>query len=373
MRITGVDCFGYTIAYSHGEYVMSGGRAARTQAGTLLRLRTDEGHEGWGESTPLGATYLPTHPEGIRAALQFLAPHLLQLDPTNISAVNERMDSVLLGHPYAKSAVDIACWDLFGKALGRPVAALLGGVLQDDFALYEAVPLGRPDEMASFVEARTAAGIGRFQLKVGNDPLEDVARASACVAAAKDDAIVVADANGGWNLYEARLAVNAMGRLPVLVEQPCRTTADCVLATAGSPLPLVLDESVSTLDDVYQAKHAAGASSVNLKLSRLGGITKTALLRDVLQGLDMKVSIEDMWGGDVVTAAVSHLAASTSPDHLFMVSFFNDWTDGHVAGHEPRSSAGRGSVPVGAGLGIVVDPSGLVPVFELSGEHAARL
>ena len=82
----------------------------------------------------------------------------------------------------------------------------------------------------------------------------------------------------------------------------------------------------------------------------------------------MSVSLEDMWGGDIITAAVSHLAASTSPDHLMNVSFFNDWTDGHVAGHQPRSASGRGSAPTAPGLGIEVDAARLgEPVFVAAG------
>jgi cis-L-3-hydroxyproline dehydratase len=366
VKIVGVDAFGYEVRYAHGEYVMSGGRAAVTQTGTLVRLRTDEGLAGWGEITPLGSTYLPTFSDGIRAALRFLAPHLLGLDPTNISVVTRVMDAVLMGHQYAKSPVDIACWDIRGRAVGLPVSALFGGVLQEDFPVYQAVPLGTPESMASFVERGREAGINRFQLKVGNDPRDDDARTRAVVAKAADDTIVIADSNGGWNLLDARIAMNALADLPVFIEQPCRTTEDSVLAARGSRLPLVLDESIVTLSDVYEAKQAAGVSSINIKISRVGGLTGAARMRDVMQELNLGVSVEDMWGGDVITAAVSHLAASTRPESLLMVSFMNDWTDGRIAGHQPRSAGGRGSAPTGPGLGIEVDTSRLgEPLFSV--------
>jgi cis-L-3-hydroxyproline dehydratase len=367
LKLTGLDGFGYELRYAHGEYVMSGGRAAAAQIGTLVRLRTDEGLDGWGEITPLGSTYLPTFAEGVRTALRFLAPHLLGLDPTNISGVRRTMDAVLMGHQYAKSAVDIACWDLHGKAAGLPIAALLGGVLQEEFPIYEAVPLGSPESMASFVQRRSAAGIKRFQLKVGNDPRDDAARTRAVVETAADDTIIVADSNGGWSLLDARVAMNSMAGLPVFIEQPCRTTEDSMLAARGSALPLVLDESIVTLSDVYQAKRSAGVSSVNIKISRVGGLTGAALMRDVMQELNLMVSVEDMWGGDLITAAVSHLAASTRPESLLMTSFMNDWTDGHIAGYQPRSVNGRGSAPAAPGLGIQVDTSLLgEPLFTVN-------
>jgi L-alanine-DL-glutamate epimerase-like enolase superfamily enzyme len=355
MKIIGIDVFSYPIGYVHGTYVMSGGREATHQDGTLVRVRTDEGVTGWGEVATLGRTYLPTSPGTIRAALAELAPALLGLDPTNPARLGRVMDATLLGQPYAKSAVDVACWDVFGQALGRPVADLLGGVLTERWPLYEAVPLGDPAAMAAFVTTRRAAGIDRFQLKVGNEPRTDVARTRACVEAGGSTTVVVADANGGWDLAAARIALQGLADLPVFVEQPCRTTEDCALVSRGSALPLVLDESVSTLADVWAAKHDAGAVSVNLKISRVGGLTRTALLRDALQELGLRVSVEDMWGGDVVTAAVSQLAASTRPESLFMTSFFNDWTDGHVAGYRPRSVDGFGCLPDGPGLGITVD------------------
>ena len=119
-----------------------------------------------------------------------------------------------------------------------------------------------------------SAGIDRFQLKVGNEPGTDVARTRACVEAGGLSTVVVADANGGWDLASARVAIHGMRDLGVFVEQPCRSTADSAAAHRGSPLPLVLDESVSTLADLVAARHEAGAVSVNLKISRVGGLTR---------------------------------------------------------------------------------------------------
>ena len=208
------------------------------------------------------------------------------------------MDATLLGQPYAKSALDVACWDLAGKALDRPVADLLGGVLTERWPLYEAVPLGDPAAMADFVQGRRAAGIERFQLKVGNEPRTDVARTRACVDAG-------GDYHRGRRRRERRVGPRLgaggparAGRAAGVRRAALRTTADCALAHRGSPLPLVLDESVSTLADVV-GEAGRRAVSVNLKISRVGGLTRTALLRDAMQELGLRVSLEDMWGGDV--------------------------------------------------------------------------
>lgn len=364
MKIIGIDVHHYDLTYRHGTYVMSGSRAATHQVGTLVRIRTDSALDGWGEVTTLAATYLPTFPDGIRAALRQLAAGLLGRDPTNIRAVNSAMDELLLGQLAAKSAIDIACWDVGGKSAGLPVSALLGGALASDFPLYEAVPLGPPPEMADFVTARRAEGVNRFQVKVGNDPLEDARRVQACIGAGDEDTVIDADANGGWTIADAQIAMRAMRDDRVYVEQPCRTTTDCALARQNSPLPLILDESIVNASDVFEAKHAAGACGVNIKLSRVGGISGAARMRDLLQDLNMLIAVEDMWGGDVITAAVSHLAATTRPGRLILTSFFNDWTDGHVAGYQPRSVNGRGSAPDAPGLGVNVDLAKVgAPIF----------
>ena len=111
-----------------------------------MRLESDTGIVGWGETCPLGSTYLEAFGGGARAALAELAPVLTGLDPTNLGAIGDAMDSALRGHAYAKAAIDIACWDLLGHALNVPVSTLLGGVRSADFPLYVAIPLGPIDD-----------------------------------------------------------------------------------------------------------------------------------------------------------------------------------------------------------------------------------
>jgi len=355
MKIVGMDVYAYSVGYAHGTYIMSGDRVAKSEDGTVVRIRTDEGISGWGEITTLGKVYLPTFPAGIRTALKDLGEALVGKDPTNIAMVNRVMNATLMGQEFAKSPIDIACWDIKGRALGLPVSSLIGGVINDRFPIYEAVPLTAPEEMGAFITARRAAGINRFQLKVGNNPFDDIARVRASVEAGDANTVIVADSNGGWSLAAAKLAVQGMAGLPVYIEQPCRSTIDCILAHRGSSLPLVLDESIVNHDEVFRAKYEANAVSINLKFGKLGGLTNVVKARDLLQELNMAVSVEDMWGGDIITAATSHVAATTRPESLLMTPFFNDWTDGHLAGYTPRSSNGFGSAPAGAGLGIEVD------------------
>jgi L-alanine-DL-glutamate epimerase-like enolase superfamily enzyme len=354
-EIARVDVYGHDLTYAHGTYVMSGQRSASAQPSTLVRITTARGLVGWGETCPLAGTYLPTFAGAVRAAVAELAPALLGADPTNLSDVNARMDALLLGQPAAKSALDMACWDLFGRTLGVPVSTLLGGRVSERFPLYVAVPLDTPAATRAFITARWAEGTRHFQLKLGNDPYEDAGRTAAALEVTGDEGLVVADANGGWSLRNALIAARLLEPLPVHLEQPCRAFADCVQVRRATTLPMIYDESVTDAESLLASVRTGGGGAINLKLSKVGGLTRARQIRDLAIGLDIGLTIEDTWGGDVVTAAVSQLASSTPSRSILTVSFFNDWTQEHVAGYQPRSDQGFGSAPTGPGLGIEVD------------------
>src|ERR1700742_4434002 len=224
MKIQRIDVYSFDLTYVHGTYVMSGGREVTSLPSTLVCVTADSGLQGWGEGCPLGTTYLPAHAQGARAALALLWPALIGIDPTNLAAVNEAMDARLAGHAYAKSPLDVACWDLTARAFGTDVCTLLGGRRQERFPLYIAVPLGTPDAMTAYVLARRAEGIHRFQLKIGGNPTTDAIRARQIVEATGDEDLIIADANCGWRLNDALVAARALQGLPRLYfEQPCPT------------------------------------------------------------------------------------------------------------------------------------------------------
>src|SRR3954447_11353182 len=363
VRIVGVEVFGYRLRYAHGAYVMSQNRSIDALPSTVVRVTTDTGISGWGETCPLGPTYLEAFAGGARAALAELAPALLGVDPRNLRAAHHALDGALRGHAYAKSAGHLACWDVLGRALDVPVATLLGGVRSPDFPLYVAIPLGPLDAMVAHARDRQAEGVCHFQLKLGGDPREDAARVRAVLETDLD--VVVADANGGWRLQDATIAARALEGLDrVLFEQPCPTFEECLAVRERTTLPMVLDELITDARAVIRAYGAI--DGINLKLGRVGGLAPARLLRDLGQELGLRFTLEDSWGGDLTTAAVSHLAASTRPEALLMASFMNDWTLDHIAGYQPRSLRGRGAAPSGPGLGVDVDVEALgAPLLSL--------
>jgi cis-L-3-hydroxyproline dehydratase len=359
-RIERVDIFGYDLTYVHGDYVMSSGRVVNRLASTVVRVTSRDGTTGFGEVCPLGTTYLPAHTEGARAALREIAPSVIGGDVTNLADVHRRMDAALMGHGYAKSAIDVACWDAFGRIVGQPVATLLGGVLQHELPLYMAIPLGPPADMAAFARRERAAGIRRFQLKLGAAPAEDAERVAAVVAETGPGDEITGDANGAWRRQDAILFANLVRDVPRFrLEQPCPTLEECLAVRRLTTLPMVLDEVITDLPTLVRAAGLDAMDQINIKTSRVGGLLPARLMRDTAVELGIRLMIEDSWGGDIVSATTAHLAAGTPADALFAVSFMNDWTNEHVAGYQPRSSGGVGRVPDGPGLGIDVDVSAL--------------
>ncbi len=360
-----IDVYGYELTYAHGDYVMSSGREVTRLPSTVVRITTRDGAQGFGEVCPLGSTYLPAFGEGARAAIRELAPALIGADATNLADVHRRLDAQLRGHEYAKSALDIACWDAFGQLVGKPIATLLGGALQHELPLYVAIPLGQPAEMADFVARERSGGIRNFQAKLGADPTEDAQRIAAVLAATGPGDAVIGDANGGWRRQDAIIAARLLeGSERFRLEQPCPTLEECLAVRRLTTLPMVLDEVITDLPTLVRAAGLDGMDQINLKISRVGGLLPARLMRDVAVRLGIRLMIEDSWGGDIVTAAVAQLAAGTPPEALFAVSYMNDWTVEHIAGYQPRSSRGVGPVPTGPGLGIEVDVAILgAPLF----------
>ena len=348
--------YGYDLSYAHGSYAMSEGRVLDTLPSTIVRVVTADGTVGYGECCPLGTRYLPAFAEGARAALREIGPALVGVDAADLGAVADAMDGALLGHVYAKSPVDIACWDILGRRARLPLYTLLGGLRSPSFPLYVAVPLAPADEMAAFVADRMAEGVRHFQLKLGADPHDDAARTAEVARLVGDQGLLIADANCGWLLQDAVVAARLLDPLDrVYLEQPCRTLEECLAVRAHTTLPMVLDEIILDVPTLLRAVNANGLEAFNLKIGRVGGLTRAKLMRDLAEQLGLRVTLEDSWGGDVTTAAVAHMAASTRPEHLLTVSFMNDWTSEHIAGYQPRSANGMGSPPPGPGLGIEVD------------------
>lgn len=353
MRITGLTVYQVDLPLQEGSYKWSGGKSVTVFDSTVVSVQTDAGLTGWGEVCPLGPAYLPAYAAGVRAGLVELGPQLVGENPLELAKLNRRMDAILKGHPYVKSAVDIACWDLLGQVAGLPVCSLLGGRYGEDFGLYRAISQESPEAMAASVAGYRAQGYHRFQLKVGGDPDVDIERIRAVRAVLQPGDRLIADANTGWTQHEAQRVVRAVRDIDVYIEQPCLTYEECLAVRRNCDHPFVLDEVVDGIDMLVRGKADLAMDVVNIKISKFGGLTKARQARDLCVSLGIGMTIEDSWGGDIVTAAIAHLAHSTPTEFLFTSTDFNSYVTRSIAEGAPQRRNGRLAASTAPGLGIM--------------------
>ncbi len=341
---------------SRATYYMSDGKVCGTVESVIVRLDTDAGLTGWGEVCPIPG-YLPAYAHGVKPVIEELAPVLLGADPVGPEALMARCDAHLQGHRYAKSAIDIALWDLTGQAAGLPLYRLLGGRQMDSAPLYHSITCVAPDEMAKIAEAAFAQGIRQFQAKIGADDdwQADAARIRAVRDAIGPGPLLYADWNCGTTTLTAIRVAQAVRELDVMLEQPCESLDACAEVRRVAGMAMKLDESAHDMDTLLKA-HALGCMDVvALKLSKFGGLSATRRARDLCLHLKTMMVIEDVWGSDIATAAALHLAVATPPRYLLNVCDLSGYVEPRTAPDGPVRADGHLAPSDRPGLGVTPD------------------
>ncbi|ELT87567.1 hypothetical protein CAPTEDRAFT_228474 [Capitella teleta] len=355
MEIKEIRVYQVDVPLIESSYAWAGQRSVSVFDSSVVEIVTNAGIIGYGEVCPLGPNYLPSYAKGVRAGLTELGPKLIGMDPLNIGCMNERMDYLLRGHPYVKSAVDVACWDILGKHCNLPIVTLLGGKQGESVELYRAISQQPPKQMAQNVLKYRAEGYRKFQLKLGGKVEDDIQRIFECRKVLERSDVLVADANTGWLQHEAVKIANAVKEVDVYIEQPCETYEECLQVRRHTNLPFVLDENVDSLHSLLRAHADQAADVVNIKISKLGGLTKARQVRDLCVTLGIAMTLEDTWGSDLVTAAIAHFAHSTPTRYRFSCTDFNSYNSVHIAKDGPKKQDGKMVAPEGPGLGVTPD------------------
>ena len=253
MKITRLNLWHVPLT-SHQTYYMAEGKNCDTVDSVVLRVETDAGIDGWGEVCPI-PHYLPAYANGVKPAVAEMAEVLLGSDPVGPEALMTRLDQHLQGHVYAKSAVDIALWDLTGKAAGLPVHALVGGRQAQDMPTYHSITCIEPDEMARIAKDAHQTGIAQFQAKLGADGdwQADAERLKAVRAAVGDGPLVYGDWNCGSTRLDAIRTGKAVAGLDVMLEQPCDTLEQCTAVRSATGLAMKIDENAHDTASLLRA------------------------------------------------------------------------------------------------------------------------
>lgn len=317
LKIARIDVFQVQLPYANGVYHLSAGRQYTSFDATIVRITTDTGLEGWGESTPFGATYIAAHALGVRAGIAEIAPHLIGLDPRRVDRINDVMDSALLGHEHAKTAIDVACWDVFGKSVGLPVCELLGGRTDLKLPMISSIGVGSPAEVRDKVAEYRARGYKGHSIKIGGEPKLDAALIAAALADKEDDEFFLADANTGLTVETAlRMLQLLPAKLDFVLESPCATWREHLALRRRTSVPMILDELVTDSSSVVQLISDDAAEGINLKISKAGGLTKARRQRDICLAAGLTIGVQDTVGSDIAYAAIMHLS-QTIPERYF--------------------------------------------------------
>jgi L-alanine-DL-glutamate epimerase-like enolase superfamily enzyme len=348
MKIERIRAYTAPLRYAGEAYVFSHGRRYTEFPTTVVAVDTDSGLTGYGEVCPCGPAYMPAYAEGIVPALAQLAPQLLGLDPRETTVVRRRMDLALDGHAVAKTPLDLACWDLLGKAAGLPVYALLGGRQSARIPLHRVVPLAAPEAMAAEVAGLRAQGFRSLQIKLGEWVEADAARLRALHAERGPDEIFVGDANGAWTRDEAIRLSGAVREIDCILEQPCADIGACRSVRRRIGHPVKLDESLEDVGAVVRALAADAMDAAAIKLSRYGGLTD---VRDLCAAAGIRSTVEEAWGSGIAAAAEAHLAASTDPRALLNATDIHNYNRTQIAHGAPEAADGAMTVSERPGLG----------------------
>ena len=366
MRISNITVWAVDLT-SHQTYYMAEGKTCATVVSHVLCLETDTGLKGWGEVCPI-PHYLPAFAGGIPAIVTELATVLIGADFMGVDALMWRLDAHLPGHFAAKSLIDLALWDLYGKATGLPLYSLLGGRTRKDMPLYHSITCIAPDEMARIATEAYKTGIRQFQVKLGTDANweADAERLTKVREAVGPGPLVYGDWNCGATRLHATRTGRAVAQLDVMLEQPCKTLEDCAAVRSATGLPMKIDELAFDQASLLRAHELGCLDAVALKLSKFGGLSTMRRARDLTVHLGAEICAECTWGSDVVTAAALHFAASTPVGSLLNTCDLSGYVGPRIAPDCPVRAEGRIAPPEGPGLGVTPDPDVLGrPVLEL--------
>lgn len=353
MKITRISVYQVDLPLEH-PYWLSGGRLKfECLDATFVKIETDAGITGWGEGTPWGHTYVPAHGPGIRAGIETMASFVLGLDPRRVLDVERAMDLALPGHLYAKSPIDMACWDIAGKAAGLPIADLMGGGSRTPRPIASSVGAKTVEETREVIQRYRDRGYVAHSVKIGGDVERDVARVRDVESIRVPGEIVLYDVNRGWTRQQALRVMQATEDLKVMFEQPGETLDDIAAIRPLHSAPVSVDESLVTLQDAARIARDGLAEIFGIKLNRVGGLTKAARMRDVAlaHGIDMFVMAT---GGSVLADTEAlHLAATIPDINCHAVWACQDMLTVDIAdGRGPRNKAGHLHLPEEPGLGV---------------------
>lgn len=284
----------------------------------FVRIETDTGIIGWGEAVPdqnvTGETWKSTY----QVIHQELAPLLLNENPFSIDKIHQKFTKMILGVPSAKAALDIALYDIMGKAANVPLYQLLGGSSHEELRVPQVLSIKAPVEMANDAHRYVSEGFRSIKIKVGTDAATDIERIRQVRQAIGEGIQLRVDANQGWNRLETLRIIRETADCQVdWFEQPvvAHDVKSLSEIRAVSPASIMIDEGVSSTVDLLSVIEHRAADLVNIKLMKAGGIYPALALTSMAAAAGMPCQLGSMVESAIGTMAGAHLAKAQANIH----------------------------------------------------------
>jgi L-alanine-DL-glutamate epimerase-like enolase superfamily enzyme len=312
MKITAMEVFAVDLPLIE-PFVISYARLD-TMPSIIVKVTTDTGHVGYGEGVADEHVTGESQDSTFSILQSTLAPQLLGADPIKMEHIHDVMNKAIYGAPTAKAAIDIACYDVVGKALGVPVYSLLGGRYHEAFPITHVLSIGTPEEMAAEAAKRVEQGYGSFKMKVGTTISDDVKRIQAVRNMVGDAIAIRVDVNQGWRTSSR--ALQALSQLDGVsldwLEQPVAADDMDGLAEvkAKSATPIMADEGMRGFREMREVIAKRAADKVNIKLMKCGGIYPAMKLAHMAEMAAIECQVGSMVESSIGSAAGFHVAFS---------------------------------------------------------------
>jgi len=342
----------------------------------LVKVTGDGGHVGWGEAPVLkdwggdhGRYYGETPGTTVHVIERYLGPAAVGADPTNLADLHRIMDGAIKGYPYAKAALDMAAYDLAGRAVGLPVSHLLGGRIRSRVPVTHSIGLMSIEDALPEVAQVVREGIRTIKIKVGVEPARDIEMVRRVRETVGPDVALCVDANQGYaSPREAIRTLRAMEPYRILyAEQPVEGVARMAVVAAELETPVMADESAWTPQDVLEVIERRAADIVSIYTTKPGGLYRAMQVAAVAGAAGLRCNVNGSAETGVGNAANVQFAAAAPAVTLscvIPVSTPAEHQRGQVAGiyyrddlvAQPfRFEDGCVVVPEGPGMGVAVD------------------
>ena len=358
MRITSIEIIETCIPLPHPYKLSRRYGFLRDTKPVIVKINTDEGLCGYGETDPMGK-FTGETPETVAAVLkEDLVPAIIGEDPTNVLMINEIMESMVRDNHMAKGAIDMACHDLLGKAAGMPLYRVLGGALYEDIPIMGSIGGGTIEETVAAAENVRDSKYHSSMVKVGGDPVHDGNRVLAVRDALGKDYPIIVDANQGYDMAGAMKFIGiAKEADPVLFEQPidAENIEGIAAIRQKCGVPVSVDESILSYRHAQEVIRLGAADVFSIKVCKNGGVRNSLQIIELARSKGIDILFNSMIEEGITQAASLNIALTVSNLYEYGHAYFSPLRlDADITNYCSNIVDGRVKAPEGPGLGIEI-------------------